>query len=148
MKTTQQNTEKIASCLKNAIERMKQETAEVITDFHVQPVADTGDIFIYDDNDQVLSQTSIDGCEEMNDDEFSQLVAQVMRAELNKLNEQKAFDQLTIFRPFSFVIVDEEKEPIEDLFIVDDENIIIDDELLKGLDDELDGFLHDLLSDL
>lgn len=147
MKASAQNTAKISSCLKSAIERMKQVTEEVITDFHVQPVADSGDIFIFDDNDTVLAKTNIEGCEEMTDEEFCQFVAQAIRSELNKMKEQKVFDSLHIFKPFSFVIIDEEKEPVEDIFIVDDDNIIIDDELLKGLDDELDGFLRDLMSE-
>ena len=53
---------------------------------------------------------------------------------------------LSIIKPFSFVLVDHEKETLAELLIVDeDETMFLSDELLKGLDDELNAFLKDLL---
>lgn len=44
------------------------------------------------------------------------------------------------------MLVDEEKETISELLLIDDEDtLLLDDELLKGLDEELDAFLKDLL---
>ena len=51
----------------------------------------------------------------------------------------------TILKPYSFVLVDEEKETIAELLLVDDDTILVNDELLKGLDKELDEFLKELL---
>ena len=49
-------------------------------------------------------------------------------------------------KPYSFVLVDSEKETLSELMIVDeDETLFLNDELLKGLDDELNAFLKDLL---
>ena len=48
-------------------------------------------------------------------------------------------------KPFSFVLVDEDKETISDLLLVDDDTLLVNDELLKGLDKELDDFLKNLL---
>lgn len=52
---------------------------------------------------------------------------------------------MTILKPYSFVLVDEEKETIAELLLVDDDTILVNDELLKGLDKELDEFLKELL---
>lgn len=41
--------------------------------------------------------------------------------------------------------VDEEKETVAELLLIDDDTILVNDELLKGLDKELDDFLKDLL---
>ena len=41
--------------------------------------------------------------------------------------------------------VDEAKETIAELLLVDDDTILVNDELLKGLDKELDEFLKELL---
>ena len=55
------------------------------------------------------------------------------------------FDKLTILKPYSFVLVDDEKETITELLLIDDDTLLVDDELLKGLDKELDEFLKELL---
>ena len=47
----------------------------------------------------------------------------------------------------SFVLVDEDKETLCDLYLVDDETVIVDGELLKGLDEDLDDFLKKLLEE-
>jgi hypothetical protein len=56
-----------------------------------------------------------------------------------------AFDKLTIMKPFSFVLVDDDKETIAELLLLDDDTLLVNEELLKGLDEELDAFLKDLL---
>ena len=56
-------------------------------------------------------------------------------------------EKLPILKPFSLVLIDEDKETISDLYLVDDDTLIFDDELLKGLDEELDEFLKKLLSE-
>ncbi len=49
-------------------------------------------------------------------------------------------------KPYSFVLVDEDRETVAELLLVDDEDtLLLNDELLKGLDEELDAFLKDLL---
>ena len=43
-------------------------------------------------------------------------------------------------------MVDEDRETVAELLLVDDEDtLLLNDELLKGLDEELDAFLKDLL---
>ena len=41
--------------------------------------------------------------------------------------------------------VDEEKETIADLLLMDDDTMLLSEGLLQGLDEELDAFLKDLL---
>ena len=55
------------------------------------------------------------------------------------------FDKLTILKPYSFVLVDDEKETIAELLLMDDDTLLVNEELLKGLDEELDSFLKELL---
>ena len=61
------------------------------------------------------------------------------------MKNQGAFDKLTIMKPFSFVLVDDDKETIAELLLLDDDTLLVNEELLKGLDEELDAFLKDLL---
>lgn len=55
------------------------------------------------------------------------------------------FDKVSILKPYSFVLVDEDKETVTELLLVDDDTMLVNDELLKGLDKELDDFLKELL---
>ncbi len=49
-------------------------------------------------------------------------------------------------KPYSFVLVDEDRETVTELLLIDEEDtLLLNDELLKGLDEELDAFLKDLL---
>ena len=64
---------------------------------------------------------------------------------LCRMKDAGDFDKVTILKPYSFVLVDEEKETIAELLLVDDDTILVNDELLKGLDKELDEFLKELL---
>jgi hypothetical protein len=41
--------------------------------------------------------------------------------------------------------VDDEKETIAELLLMDDDTLLVNEELLKGLDEELDSFLKELL---
>ena len=132
--------------IEEAIQKVAERSQEeVITDFHVTTNSDNGEVFIYDDNDEVLAKGSIDGFEEKDENEFRKIVGKAFRQILSKMDTEHRFDSLNIFRPFSFVIADEKQEISEDLYVVDSDTVIVSDELLKGLDDELNDFLNQLL---
>ena len=46
----------------------------------------------------------------------------------------------------AFVLVDEDHETICDLYLVDDDTIVLDGELMAGLSDDLDSFWEELSS--
>ena len=48
-------------------------------------------------------------------------------------------------KPFSFVLEDDEKENVAELFLVDDDIMIVGNELMSSLEDDLNTFLEDLL---
>ena len=62
-------------------------------------------------------------------------------------NMKDTLENLSLLKPYSFVLVDEDKETLCDLYLVDDETVIVDGELLKGLDEDLDDFLKKLLEE-
>lgn len=118
---------------------------EVITDFHVLAGSDGGEVCITDDNDEVLAKGNVEGFEEKNDKEFRKIIARNFKQVLGKMDSAHAFDGLNLFRPFSFVLIDNDHETLEDLYVVDSDTVVVSDELLKGLDDELNDFLNHLL---
>jgi len=54
---------------------------------------------------------------------------------------------LGIIKPYSFVLEDDDKESIGELYVVDDDTVIIDSELMANLDQDLDDFFDKLLKE-
>jgi hypothetical protein len=117
-----------------------------ITDIYLQPNMESGELVIFNDDDQVLSSTVVNDWCNANPEDFYNGCELILKKVLNQLFNEGEFATLSIVKPFSFVLVDHEKETLAELLIVDEEEtLFLTDELLKGLDDELNAFLKDLL---
>ncbi len=121
----------------------------VVTDIHIQPRCDSGELTIYNDDDEELARAVIEEWAEnqYTEDAFYAEVEPLLRDKLLALRDSGALDKLSLLKPYSFVLVDDEKETIADLLLMDDNTMMLDDELLKGLDKELDDFLEKLLEE-
>ena len=117
----------------------------IVTDIHLQPRQDSGELLIFDDEDVKLADATISEWSAYTKDDFYNRTERTLTAVLNELKAQGAFDNLSLLKPFSFVLVDEDKETLSELLLIDDDTLLLNDELLKGLDAELDAFLKDLL---
>ena len=60
---------------------------------------------------------------------------------------QATIDNMGILKPFSIVLQNEEKEDLSELYLADDDTIIIGRDLMEGLNEDLDSFLTDLLKE-
>lgn len=146
MKLSAQSYTSIGTSLREAIDKLAGSGRTVVTDIHLQPRQNSGELVIFNDDEEELSRTTIEEWMEYNEDDFYAAVERVLRSEVNALKEAGAFDKLAIMKPYSFVLVDEDKETVAELVLVDDDDtLFLNDELLKGLDEELDAFLKDLL---
>lgn len=120
----------------------------VVTDIHLQPNPDSGELLIFNDDDEELSRVIVDEWVEYESDDFYKEVEPVLRSILAGLKDAGMLDKLSLMKPFSFVLVDDEKETVAELLLIDDEDtLLLSDELLKGLDEELDDFLKKLLEE-
>ncbi len=79
------------------------------------------------------------------EDQFYDDAAETLRRVLKRLHDQ--VDKLGILRPFSFVLEDEDKEHLAELYVSDGDTIIIGGELMKDLDKDLDRFFEKLMKD-
>ena len=147
MKMSEQSRASIVSALITALCRYTSEGDEtVVTDIHLQPNSESGELIIFDADDQELSRTIINEWVEFEIDDFYTVVEPILRAEVEALKESGKLEKLCLMKPYSFVLVDEDKETVAELLLVDeDDTLLLNDELLKGLDEELDAFLKDLL---
>ena len=133
MNISKQSRLSIVSALKEALSNYKGgEENSVITDIHLQPKSDSGELIIFNDDDKELARTLIDEWIEYESDEFY----------------TGLLKELCLIKPYSFVLVDDDKETVVELLLIDDEEtLLLNDELLKGLDEELNDFLEKLLKD-
>ena len=134
--------------LRNAIRDMAKNyvTAEatIVTDFHIYVNGDNGTLTIYDDDDNSLARVHIKEWENLHDENIFE---KALRGELTKMQKEGIFENINIVKPYSFVLVDEEKEAIVDLLYIDDDTLILSEDLLKGFDEEMNEFLRHLLED-
>ena len=99
----------------------------------------------FDDEDEELANTSIEEWMTYEGDDFYENVERILSSLLCNMKNEGKFDKLTILKPFSFVLVDDDRETIAELLLMDDDTLLVNEELLKGLDEELDSFLKELL---
>lgn len=137
----------VETLFKKALERYLADNGDnaIITDIYLQPNPDSGELVLLNDDDEVLASAVIEEWTGLKD-EFYPAVERMLQEALKKMQDAGSFDRLSLVKPYSFVLVDKDKETIADLLLVDDqETLLLHDGLLKGLDDELDAFLKDLL---
>ena len=137
----------ISSSIREALCRyVSEDENTVVTDIHLQPKQDSGELLIFNDDDEELARTIIDEWVECDSENFIAEVEPLLRSEIVALSDQGYFEKLSLMKPYSFVLVDDDKETVAELMLVDDEDtLLLNDELLKGLDEELDAFLKELL---
>lgn len=117
----------------------------IVTDIHLQADPGSGELTILDDDDNVLGNAAIEEWGAYEGTDFYKDVEHLLTSILNNMKTAGEFDRLTLMKPYSFVLIDEDKESIAELLLMDDDTLLVNDELLKGLDEELDAFLKELL---
>lgn len=136
----------VVSCIQKALDKYVSGNAQVITDIHLQADMKSGQLVISDDDDAVLAEQQIPEWESANPENFYTDVEIALKRALNQLREEGALENVKILKPYSFVLEDSTKETVAELLMMDDEEtLFLNDELLKGLDEELNTFLKDLL---
>ena len=146
MKLSQQSLSTIESAIQKAVGKYVCGCDQtVVTDIHLQPDQTSGQLTIFNDDDEELANVMIEEWATYDGDDFMENVEPSLKSILCRMKEAGDFEKITILKPYSFVLVDEDKETVAELLLVDDDTILVDDELLKGLDKELDEFLKNLL---
>ena len=146
MKATEQTLQEVDRAIRKAAEKFpSSEEATMLTDIHLRVSQDSGELLAYDDDDNEINRCVVEQWIENKDDDFYQHVAATLRASL--LKQKEKIEQMSILKPYSFVLEDDDKETIEELYLVDDDTVILQEELMAGLNKDLDDFLDHLLKE-
>jgi hypothetical protein len=147
MKLSRESQSLIEAAIKGAVSRYTGGGERMeITDIHIQATQSSGELHIFDDDDRELGNTIINTWTTYDGNNFYESMERLLRSILVKMKEAGSFENLAIFTPYSFVLVDEDKETVAELLLVDEDTMLASEELLKGVDKELDDFLRKLLS--
>lgn len=99
----------------------------------------------FDDDDKEVTRCVVEQWIGNNDEDFYDAVERILQNCTEAFS--KLIDNLGILKPYSFVLENDEKECIGELFIADDDTVIIGKDLMEGLDSDLDSFLDNLLKE-
>ena len=146
MKATDQTLQQLERALRKVTEKFPvSEEASILTDIHIRVTQETGEVMVFDDDEQELTRCVVEQWIDNKDDDFYNAATSAFRAVINKHKE--SIDNMSILKPFSLVLEDDDKETIAELYVADDDTVIIDDELMVGLDKDLDDFFAKLISE-
>lgn len=146
MKATEQTLQQLERALRKVTEKFPvTEEASLLTDIHIRVTQDTGEVMVFDDDERELTRCVVEQWIDNKDDNFYNDVTSALRVVINK--HKDSIDSMSILKPFSLVLEDDDKETIAELYVVDDDTVIIDEELMVGLDKDLDDFFAKLISE-
>lgn len=146
MNTTELTFQQIERAIRKIADKFpSSEEANVMTDIHFRVTQETGELMAFDDNDEEINRCIIEDWIDNTDDNFFDEIPSIFRKCLDKM--KGTVESMSILKPFSFVLENDEKESIAELYLVDDETVIIDPDLMQGLNEDLDDFFKKLFDE-
>ena len=113
-----------------------------MTDIILQVKQEGGELLIFDDNDTELTRCVVEEWLGDTSEDFYERIQPVLKEAILDIKEE--MDSLNVLKPYSFVLFDDDSSAVANLYLVDDDLIQIDDNLLPGLDEDLESFWETL----
>ena len=146
IKPSEQTTQQIERFLKKIAQKFPlNEETSLVTDIHVRVSQESGEMVAFDDDDKEITRCVVEQWIENNDEDFYESVHDILTTTFAAMS--KTLDNLGILKPYSFVLENDEKEGIAELYLADDDTIIIGKDLMEGLDTDLDSFFDSLMKE-
>ena len=144
MKSTEQTQQQLERLIRKIADKFPaSEDASLLTDIHIRVTQETGELMAFDDDDHEITRCIVEQWIDNKDDNFYEAIAQELRQCLSR--QKDMVEHLSVLKPYAFVLEDDDREPMAELYVVDDDTVIIDPDLMEGLDEDLDNFLAELM---
>jgi hypothetical protein len=144
MKATEQTIQQVERFINKIAQKFPaQEEPTLFTDIHVRASQESGDLLAYDDDDNEITRCVVEQWINNIEENFYDSVTLILRKQLK--NMSNVVDNLGILKPYSFVLENDDKENVAELYFADDNTVIIGGDIMQGLDEELEKFLDDLI---
>lgn len=146
MKATDQTIQQLERVLRKVTDKFPvTEEASMLTDIHIRVTQESGELMVFDDDERELWRCVVEQWIDNKDDDFYKDITSVLRSVVNK--HKDSIDNMSILKPFSLVLEDDSKEMVAELYVADDDTVIIDEELMAGLDKDLNDFFTKLFNE-
>ena len=148
MEITEQTILQVERFIKKVAQKfptVEESEASLLTDIHIRVSQDSGEMLAFDDDDVEITRCVVEQWIDCKDENFYDEIADCLRGLLRKNAE--IIDNHGLLKPYSFVLEDDDKQHLGELYLADDDTIILGGDLMQNLDQDLDGFLDELLKD-
>lgn len=143
MTATEQTYQQIERALRKVASKFPTDNECMpLTDLYLQVKQESGELRVYDDDDNEITRCVIEEWIGNTDEDFYTNIQPILIAAIQRIKE--VTENIAIIKPYSFVLIGEDHETIADLHLVDDDTILISGDLMKDLDDDLDHFWNQL----
>lgn len=124
MKANEQTIQQINRFINKVVQKYPaSENISQMTDIHIRVSQESGDIMAFDDDNDEITRCVIEEWIGNKDDDFYNDITNILRNEF--LKQKATIGELGILKPYNFVLEDEDMENIAELYVADDDTIII-----------------------
>lgn len=146
MKVTDQTMQQAERFLKKIAQKFPAaEDTSLVTDIHVYLSPDSGEMTAHDDDSKEITRCVVEQWINDTDENFYAEAGKVLRSVCESMRH--TLTNLGIMKPYSIVLENDEGDTIAELFLADDDTIILGGDLMDGLDKDLDSFLTKILDE-
>lgn len=143
MIANEQTYQQIERALRKAASKFSPDAETIpLTDLYVQVKQESGELKIYDDDDNELTRCVVEEWIGNTDENFYTAIRPIIIKSIKNIKD--ITENVAILKPYSYVLMDDEYETIDELYLVDDDTILISGKLMEGLDNDLETFWEQL----
>lgn len=117
----------------------------LMSDIHVRVSQESGDVMAFDDDENEITRCVVEPWIDNKEDDFYDKVTSQLRQQMTAMSQ--VVEGLGVMKPYSYVLEDDDKDSIAELYVVDDDTIIVGGDLTDGLDEDLDHFFNQLMDE-
>lgn len=148
MDTTEQTLQQIGRAIRKVAEKFPEsQEASLLTDIHLCVSQETGEMIAVDDDDKEITRCVIEQWIDDKNSDFFEQAASLLRKQLKE--NAVLVENMSILKPYAFVLENkDERDEQYELYVVDDDTVIIDPIIMENLDKDLDDFFDNLMKDI
>ena len=146
MTANEQTYQQIERALRKAASKFLPLTDSLpLTDIYLQVKQESGELLVFDDDDHELTRCVVEEWIGNSDEHFYDEVQPILITALTRLKE--VTEHVAVLKPYSYVLMGEDYETIADLYLVDDETLLVSGDLMQGLEEDLEHFWQQLCAE-
>ena len=146
MTANEQTFQQIERALRKAASKFLPQTDCLpLTDIYLQVKQESGELLVFDDDDHELTRCVVEEWIGNRDERFYDEVQPILITALTRLKE--VTEHVAVLKPYSYVLMGEDHETIADLYLVDDDMMMLSGDLMQGLEEDLEHFWQQLCAE-